>query len=68
MRPDINVGVAVKAGDMLTEGQIAPKEMLEYAGVRAVEEYILKEVKRVYSAQSIDISDKHLEEIGRAHV
>ncbi|MBE6118529.1 MAG: DNA-directed RNA polymerase subunit beta', partial [Erysipelotrichaceae bacterium] len=61
VRPDIKVGVAVKAGDMLTEGQIAPKELLEYAGVRAVEEYILKEVKRVYSAQSIDISDKHLE-------
>ena len=61
VRPDIKVGVAVKAGDMLTEGLIAPKELLEYAGVRAVEEYILKEVKRVYSAQSIDISDKHLE-------
>ena len=58
---DIKVGTVVKAGQPLTEGQIAPKELLEYAGVRAVEEYILKEVKKVYSAQSIDISDKHIE-------
>ncbi len=57
----ITVGTKVKAGDCLTEGQIAPKELLEVAGVRAVEEYILKEVKKVYSSQSIDISDKHLE-------
>ena len=61
VRSDIRVGVTVKAGDPLTEGQIAPKELLEVAGVRAVEEYILKEVKKVYSSQSIDISDKHLE-------
>ena len=57
----IKVGSHVKAGDKLTEGQIAPKELLEVAGVRAVQEYILKEVKKVYSSQSIDISDKHLE-------
>lgn len=54
-------GTKVHAGEKLTEGQIAPKELLEVAGVRAVQEYILKEVKRVYSTQSIDISDKHLE-------
>ncbi len=58
---NIAVGVNVKAGQPLTEGQIAPKELLQVAGVRAVEEYILKEVKKVYSAQSIDIADKHLE-------
>ena len=57
----IEVGTVVKAGEPLTEGVIAPKELLEVAGVRAVQEYILKEVKKVYSAQSIDISDKHLE-------
>ena len=57
----IKVGTKVHAGEKLTEGQIAPKELLEVAGVRAVQEYILKEVKKVYSAQSIDISDKHLE-------
>ena len=54
-------GTKVRAGEKLTEGQISPKELLEVAGVRAVQEYILKEVKRVYSTQSIDISDKHLE-------
>ena len=61
VRSDLKVGTSVVAGEPLTEGQIAPKELLDVAGVRAVEEYILKEVKRVYAAQSIDISDKHLE-------
>ena len=61
VRPWMKVGRAVHAGEKLTEGQIAPKELLEVAGVRAVQEYILKEVKKVYSTQSIDISDKHLE-------
>ncbi|MBO7703635.1 MAG: DNA-directed RNA polymerase subunit beta' [Solobacterium sp.] len=57
----IDVGMKVAAGEPLTEGVIAPKELLAVAGVRAVEEYILKEVKKVYSGQSIDIADKHLE-------
>ncbi|MBR3345629.1 MAG: DNA-directed RNA polymerase subunit beta' [Solobacterium sp.] len=57
----IEVGTNVVAGEPLTEGVIAPKELLAVAGVRAVQEYILKEVKKVYSGQSIDISDKHLE-------
>ena len=61
IRSEIKVGTVVTAGEPLSEGQIAPKELLEVAGVRAVEEYILKEVKKVYSTQSIDISDKHLE-------
>jgi DNA-directed RNA polymerase subunit beta' len=57
----VQEGVQVKAGTPMTEGAIAPKELLAVAGVRAVEEYILKEVKKVYASQSIDISDKHLE-------
>ena len=61
LRQWIKIGSKVHAGEKLTEGQIAPKELLEVAGVRAVQEYILKEVKKVYSSQSIDISDKHLE-------
>ena len=61
VRPWMKVGTTVHAGEKLTEGQIAPKELLEVAGVRQVQEYILKEVKKVYSTQSIDISDKHLE-------
>ncbi len=61
IRPWMKVGTKVHAGEKLTEGQIAPKELLDVAGVEAVQEYILKEVKKVYSTQSIDISDKHLE-------
>ncbi len=58
---NITVGTNVEAGQAMTEGQIAPKELLSVAGVQAVEEYILTEVKKVYSSQSIDIADKHLE-------
>ena len=61
IRPWMKVGTTVHAGEKLTEGQIAPKELLEVAGVAAVQEYILKEVRKVYASQSIDISDKHLE-------
>ena len=61
VKSDLKVGSKVYAGEPLTEGTIAPKELLDVASVRPVEEYILKEVKRVYSSQSIDISDKHLE-------
>ena len=61
IRPWMKVGTTVHAGEKLTEGQIAPKELLEVAGVSAAQEYILKEVRKVYASQSIDISDKHLE-------
>ena len=61
VRPWIKVGSHVKAGEKLTEGQIAPKELLAVAGVEEVQRYILKEVKKVYAAQGIDISDKHIE-------
>ena len=47
IRSEIKVGTVVTAGEPLSEGQLAPKELLEVAGVRAVEEYILKEVKKV---------------------
>ncbi|MDO4701138.1 MAG: DNA-directed RNA polymerase subunit beta' [Erysipelotrichaceae bacterium] len=61
IRSWIKVGTKVKAGDKLTEGQVNPKELIEVAGVLAVQNYILKEVKRVYASQGIDISDKHIE-------
>ena len=57
----LEVGSKVIAGDKLTEGQVAPKELLEVAGVAEVQKYILKEVKKVYAAQGIEISDKHVE-------
>ncbi|MBQ0036362.1 MAG: DNA-directed RNA polymerase subunit beta' [Firmicutes bacterium] len=63
VRAWLSVGSKVKAGDKLTEGNVDPKELLEIAGVQAVQNYILKEVKKVYAVTGIDISDKHVEVI-----
>ncbi len=61
MRPWVQVGEHIEAGTALTEGPLDPKELLRVAGVREVQDYILKEVKKVYQSQGIEISDKHLE-------
>ncbi|MCQ2087827.1 MAG: DNA-directed RNA polymerase subunit beta' [Bacilli bacterium] len=61
----VKVGDEVKNGGKITEGAISPKKLLEVSDVTAVENYILKEVQKVYSAQSISISDKHIEVIVR---
>ena len=61
IRPWMKVGAHVEAGDKITEGQVDPKELLKVAGVRQVQNYILKEVKKVYASQGIEISDKHIE-------
>ncbi len=61
----VKKGDSVKNGGKITEGAIAPKKLLEVADVVAVENYILKEVRKVYSAQDIAISDKHIEVIVR---
>ena len=61
IRSWLKVGSQVVAGDKLTEGQVNPKELLEVAGVMEVQNYILKEVKKVYASQGIEISDKHIE-------
>ena len=61
----VKKGDFVKNGGKITEGAISPKKLLEVADVTAVENYILKEVQKVYSAQSIGISDKHIEVIVR---
>ncbi len=55
----------MQVGDTLTEGSIDPHELLELKGVRAVQEYILKEVQKVYRMQGVDINDKHIEIIAR---
>lgn len=65
VRSWLTVGSKVSVGDKLTEGQVSPKELLEVAGVREVQQYILKEVKKVYASQGIEISDKHIEVIIR---
>lgn len=61
IRSWLKEGSMIEAGDKITEGPIDPKELLRIAGVQEVEKYILKEVKKVYASQGIDISDKHIE-------
>ena len=57
----VSIGDAVEAGDKLTEGVIAPKELLAVTDPLTAQEYILKEVQKVYKLQGVDISDKHIE-------
>ena len=61
----VKVGDYVTNGQALTEGAIDPRKLLEYADYKAVQEYLIKEVQKVYSSQSIGISDKHIEVIIR---
>ena len=61
----VKVGDTVRSGGKITEGAISPKKLLEVADVASVQRYIIKEVQKVYSAQSIGISDKHIEVIVR---
>ena len=61
IRPWIKEGTVIEAGDKLTEDHIDPKELLEVGGVHSVQNYIMKEVKKVYQSQGIEISDKHIE-------
>ena len=55
----------VEAGDALTEGSINPHDILKIKGVRAVQDYLLQEVQRVYRLQGVEINDKHIEMIVR---
>ena len=61
----VKKGDKVINGGKITEGAIDPKKLLEVSDVTAVEKYIIKEVQKVYSSQSIGISDKHIEVIVR---
>jgi len=61
----VTVGDDIEIGSKITEGSIDPKELLSVADVEAVENYILKEVQKVYRLQGIEISDKHIEVIVR---
>ena len=58
-------GTTVEAGDALTEGSINPHDILKIKGVRAVQDYLLQEVQRVYRLQGVEINDKHIEMIVR---
>ena len=55
----------LEAGDELTEGSVNPHDLLKIKGIRAVQDYMLREVQRVYRLQGVDISDKHIEVIVR---
>lgn len=57
----VKVGQEVKVGQKLTEGSVNINQLLDVAGVIAVQQYILKEVQRVYRLQGIEISDKYIE-------
>ena len=61
MKVRVSVGDMVEAGDKLTEGVISPKELLAVTDPLTAQEYILKEVQKVYKLQGVDISDKHIE-------
>ena len=54
-------GAILEAGDELTEGSVNPHDLLKIKGVRAVQDYMIKEVQSVYRLQGVDISDKHIE-------
>ncbi|SDB23678.1 DNA-directed RNA polymerase subunit beta' [Eubacterium oxidoreducens] len=58
-------GQELEAGDELTEGSVNPHDILKIKGVRAVQDYMLREVQRVYRLQGVDINDKHIEVIVR---
>ena len=58
-------GQLLEAGDELTEGSVNPHDILRIKGVRAVQDYMLREVQRVYRLQGVEISDKHIEVLVR---
>ncbi len=64
-RIKITDGQVLEAGDELTEGSVNPHDILRIKGVRAVQDYMLREVQRVYRLQGVDINDKHIEVLVR---
>ena len=64
-RIKIQDGAMLEAGDELTEGSVNPHDILKIKGVRAVQDYMLREVQRVYRLQGVEINDKHIEVIVR---
>ena len=58
-------GQTLEKGEPLTEGSVNPHDILEIKGVRAVQDYMIREVQRVYRLQGVEINDKHIEVIVR---
>jgi DNA-directed RNA polymerase subunit beta' len=61
----VKEGDQVRAGDALTEGPLDPQKVLQMQGVRAVQEYLVREIQAVYRSHGVDINDKHIEVIVR---
>ncbi len=64
-RLKVSEGDFIEAGDEITEGSVNPHDILKIKGVKGVENYLVKEVQRVYRLQGVDINDKHIEIIVR---
>ena len=64
-RIKVSDGQVIEAGDEITEGSVNPHDILKIKGISGVENYIVKEVQRVYRLQGVDINDKHIEVIVR---
>ncbi len=64
-RIKVQDGQVLEAGDELTEGSVNPHDILKIKGVRAVQDYMIREVQRVYRLQGVEINDKHIEVIVR---
>jgi DNA-directed RNA polymerase subunit beta' len=62
---EVKPGDVLKQGDRLTEGPLDPQKVLKMKGLSGVQEYLLREIQKVYKSQGVDINDKHLEEIIR---
>ena len=62
-RIKVTEGQVIEAGDELTEGSVNPHDILKIKGVRAVQDYMIQEVQRVYRLQGVEINDKHIEMI-----
>jgi DNA-directed RNA polymerase subunit beta' len=61
----VKEGDLIRAGDALTEGPLDPQKVLQMQGVRAVQEYLVREIQAVYRSHGVDINDKHVETIVR---
>ena len=64
-RIKVTDGAELEAGDELTEGSINPHDILRIKGIRAVQDYMIQEVQRVYSLKGVELKDKHIEVIVR---
>ncbi|WMM25562.1 DNA-directed RNA polymerase subunit beta' [Tissierella sp. MB52-C2] len=64
-RLKVKPGDMVEAGDELTDGSVNPHDILKIKGIQGVQNYLVKEVQRVYRLQGVDINDKHIEVIVR---